>query len=333
MTGWDISLLVLALIASAIYSGLETGIISVNPLRLEHVLRQKLPRAKRIARYVNEPDLLLGTTLVGTNLCNVALSVMSAHVAVALLPQGGLWVASLVSTLTLLIFGEYLPKAWFRSNPVYRVMPFATFMHLSSILFYPLRVGVMQIARLLVHGPGDATAPVTPIVTREELSFLASEGEKTGELSAAERRMMQGVLTLSHQTCADIMVPRAQMVIVRPKTPATEILDLARMQSMSRLPIYDEQAKTYTGFVNVMDLLLTPDDLESRTAQDFARPPQYASADSRIDQLLPRMRLSHQPLALIQDEREQVIGLVSVEDILEEIVGELGPITPSAGAM
>lgn len=316
-------LLLVGLIGSALYSGLETGVVSVNHLRIQHMVRRGQRGAEIIQKFAVQPDLLLGTTLVGTNLCNVMISVIAASLATTLLGASALWVASLGSTLVLLVFGEYLPKAWFRSYPAYRVLPLARFLQWSGYLFYPLGMAVMHLARILIPGPAFAEAQTNTFITREELAFLTKEGAQTGELSSGEHRMMQGVLALSHKTSADIMIPRQRMVLVRPGTAAESVIELARQKSVSRIPIYDDQAGKFTGFVNIRDMLVADTPLRDRTAQDFARPPQYVSAVSRADQLLPRMRLSRQPLALVHNDREQVIGLVSIEDVLEEIVGEL----------
>ena len=318
-------LLILGLVGSSLYSGLETGVVSVNRLRLQHLIRAGSRAADRIQRYVKDPDRLLGTTLAGTNLCNVLFSIISARLAVEWLGTGhGLWVASVMTTLVLLVFGEYLPKAWFRSYPAYRVLPFARFLDISAMIFYPISAGIMHLARLVIPGTALDTHSNLPFVTREELQFLTREGEKTGELTTSERRMMQGVLALTQKTCADIMIPRAEMIFCRPHTPAPMVLDMARKHGISRLPVYDDQARKFTGLVNTMDLLLIGD-IAERKAQDVARPPQYVAASTRLDQIVPRMRMSHQPLALVMDQNELVVGLISIEDVMEEIVGDMQP--------
>lgn len=321
MTGFDLILLLIAIVGSALYSGLETGVVSVNRMRLQHLIRQGEKAAERTQRFVEDPDLLLGTTLAGTNLCNVIISVVSAQLAVAWLGGSGLWVASFGATIILLIFGEYLPKAWFRSYPAYRVMPFSWFLTISAWVFSPLSSGIMRLARWIIPGRSDDEAG-SPFITREELAFLAREGEQTGELTSAERRMMHGVLALSLKTSKDVMIPRDQMISVRPGTAVSAVLNLARKHRISRLPIYDESLAKFTGFINIMDLLIG-DAPSDAVVRDYARPPQYVRATDRIDRVLPRMRLSRQPLALVHDEQEHVIGLVSVEDIMEEIIGEM----------
>ncbi len=322
MSAMEVLFLLIGLLGSALYSGMETGVVSVNRIRLQHLVRRQKPGASIIQQFLDQPDHLLGTTLVGTNLCNVAVSVTGAGMAVHLLGAHGLWVASVVSTVVLLVVGEYLPKAWFRSYPAYRVIPFARILQWSGYLFYPLSMGVMRMARVLIPGHTGDEERRNPFITREELQFLTREGEKTGALSSEERRMMHGVLELTHKTCADIMVPRERMVVVRPDTSAKDVLEVARRHQVSRIPIYNEQTSEFVGLVHILDVLMS-NQLAERTARDYARPPQYVAGRARADQLFPRMRSTRQPLALVQDEQEKVIGLVSIEDVLEEIVGEM----------
>lgn len=323
MSGLEWSLLMLGLLGSALYSGLETGVVSVNRLRIQHLIREKTPGAQRIHRYLQDPDRLLGTTLAGTNLCNILISVIGAQIAVQLLNSGqGLWVASVFTTFILLIFGEYLPKAWFRSYPAYRVLPFARFLDISALFFYPVSAGIMRFARWVIPSPDAEGSQRTPFITREELQYLAREGEKAGELSSSERVMMQGVLALTYKTCAEIMTPRSQMILCRAHTPASRVLELARRHNISRFPIYDDRTHKFTGFINTIDLLLM-DELDGRQAQDFSRPPQYVEASAQLNHIIPRLRLTRQPLALVQNSQQVVIGLISIEDVMEEIVGEM----------
>ncbi len=322
MTSVELVILVAGLLGSALFSGMETGVVSVNRMRLHHLVRTGRRGAATIQRFLDQPDHLLGTTLVGTNLCNVAVSVTTASLAVRWLGGMGLWVASLFSTVILLVFGEYLPKAWFRGYPAYRVIPFARPLQWSGYLFYPLSLAVMRLARILIPGRTGEAERRNPFITREELEFLAREGEKTGALTSDERRMMHGVMGLSHKCCAEIMTPREHMIMVHPDTSADEVLETARRHQVSRLPIYDEQARRFTGLVHIMDVLIT-NERAGKTARDYARPPQYVAAGSRVDRLVPRMRLTHQPLALVQDENERIVGLITIEDVLEEIVGEM----------
>ncbi len=313
--------LVVALLGSALYSGLETGVVSVNPLRLQHLVRRGMRGARTLTWFCEHPDHLLGTTLTGTNLCNVILSVTSAHIAVRLFGPSGFAVASLVTTLGLLVFGEYMPKAWFRSYPAYRVLPWTPFLKVSGYCFYPVSMAIMRLARILLPVPTNEAELRNPFVTREELAYLTREGEQYGAFTAEETQRLNRVLKLPNKRCVDIMVPRRAMISVRPQTDRAGILERARGHTLSRLPIYDDRQRRFTGFVHIMDVLRATDTAPDH-AQGFARPPQYVRTDTRIDQALTRMRLNRQPLALVRDPNDKVVGLLTAKDILEEIIGK-----------
>jgi putative hemolysin len=320
MSLFDFVLFFVALVGSGFYSGMETGIVSINRLRLQHMVRNRIRGATILQEFLMKPDHLLGTTLVGTNICNTAVSVALAGLAVRSLGAHGLWLASLGSTIILLIFGEYLPKAWFRSYPAYRSLPFARALQWSGYLFYPISVGVTQLARVVIPAPKNREQ--APWLTREEFAHLTKEGEQTGALSSDERRMIHSVLELTRKRCRDIMIPRDRMIVIPPDMRVPDIIALAREKRISRLPIYDEEQDMFIGITHILDLL-TAQDAKNKKARDFARPPQYVDGDTPVDRLLPRMSITRQPMALVTDEKSRVIGLITTEDILEEIVGDL----------
>ncbi|MBN1269040.1 MAG: DUF21 domain-containing protein [Kiritimatiellae bacterium] len=310
------------LVAYAFFAGMEIGVISVHRLRLRHLVREEYPGARIIQDFLAHPDRLLGTTLVGTNLCMVAASISAAAWARQLLGPVGPTIAGALMTVIVLTCCEYLPKAWFRGDPAYRTIPFARLLWATGLVLYPLgRIFVGIVRHVFPVAPKPATA-AEPFVTREELMLLTREGEMAGTLTPDERRMIGGVFDLRQRTCGRIMVPRGLMVTVHQDTPAEQILDLARARSVSRLPVYHDEEERFVGIVHVMDMLAS-EAIAGKTAEHFARPPQFAPADMPVDDLLPRMRMTRQPMALVTDEQSEVVGLVTSEDILEEIVGRL----------
>ncbi len=319
---WEIAVLILCFIGAAFYAGMETGVVSVNRLRLHHLVRRNIKGARIIQEFLDEPDHLLGTTLVGTNICHVAVSVTAASIATALLGTRGLWVASPIVTLALLIGGEYLPKAWFRSYPAYRVIPFARLLLISRYVFYPVGMAVTTLARYVVPAPDPDKKKQEPFITREEIMHLTRESEQAGSFSADERRMIHGVLELTRKPCGKIMIPRDRMTAVRADAPTDEVIELARSKGFSRLPVFNESENRYIGVVHIRDVL-TDSQQSKKTASDHVRPPQIVPASMPADQLLPRMQKTRQPMALVADDRDEIIGLVTIEDVLEEIVGKL----------
>ncbi len=322
IAAWEIAVLAACFIGAAFYAGMETGVVSVNRLRLHHLVRRNRKGARIIQKFLDEPDSLLGTTLVGTNICHVAVSVTAASIATSLLGTRGLWVASPLVTVALLIGGEYLPKAWFRSYPAYRVIPFARILLVSRYVFYPIGMAVTTLARYAVPAPDPDQKKKEPLITREEIMHLTRESEQAGSFSADERRMIHGVLELTRKPCGSIMVPRDRMITVQADSSTDDLIQLVRDKGFSRLPVLDAAGNQFIGVTHIRDVLTDPG-RSRKTARDYVRPPQIVPASLSAEQVLPRMQQSRQPMALVADDRDEIVGLVTIEDILEEIVGTL----------
>lgn len=319
---WALPLLVLCLMAAWFFSGIETGLISISRLRLRHLVRRKVPGAEVVQSFLHHPDTLLGTTLVGTNIAVTVASVVAVSLGSKWGGSTGEITADVLVTFVLLAFCEYLPKAWFQSYPAHRTLPFAPLLKVSRRALQPVAVPLMAIVRLLIPATRAEAQKSQPFITREEIVHLASEGKSSGILTPAEHRMIHEVIQLTLKSCREIMTPRDRMVHVHTDTPAAEILQLARAKDVSRFPVHDRERKTFTGIVSVYDMIGDPA-LAGKTAADYMRPPQLVADYTPVDHILPRMRVTRQPMVLVMDDRFEVIGVVTLEDVLDEVIGSL----------
>lgn len=324
MTEWFLFLFFL--LASAFYSGIETGIVSINRVRLRHLSKRRDKRALQLEDLIRNPDRMLATSLVGTNLANTAFTVMGTRLIVGLIGStriGGP-VAAVLLTLLILIFGEYLPKAWFQSHPLIRSARFAPLLRFSQVLFHAVSVPVIALVRTVIPAPASAEdAENQARITRRDIQFLLSrESGATPDLSEQRRRMVVGVFGLSDQNARDIMVPREKMLLIKPETPMPEILELAARSKVKSFPVYSDTEKRFTGILKLSDLFEHIDDQDLQVP-DLIRPPQYVEETLPADDLIPRMRLTRQPMLLVRDEQGMVTGFVTTEVVLEEIVGPL----------
>lgn len=316
-------LILICVVGNAFFAGLETGIISINRLRLRHLVQHRVPGARIVEDFLRRPEVLLGTTLVGTNLCQVAVAVLAASLVGRTGLPGAAPIAGATATIVLLIFGEYIPKAWFQGFPSYRTLPFARALWVASWILLPLRWGLAKFVRLLFGR--DLPPPENqPLITREEFLHLAREGGETGALSPVETRMIRGVIQMSGTRCSDIMIPRDRMAWIERSTPMPDLLDLARREELSRFPVWDPATRRFVGVVNVFDVL-ADEAPEAKTAEAYMRHPQFVAAHTLADHVMPRMRVTRQPLMLVTDEKGEVIGVVTLEDVLSVIVGSDAP--------
>mgnify|MGYP001199964493 CR=1 FL=1 len=318
--GLHLWLLAVCLVGGAFFAGIETGIVSINRLRLRHLVLRRVRGARLLERFVRDPDLMLGTTLIGTNLCHVVATVSAASIGARLGGDRGVAAAGALLTVVVLVFCEYLPKAWFQSFAARRTLPFAPILYAVSWIFAPFRwILTFLVGRLLGALPVQPRSP--PLLTREDLLHLASEGESSGVLTAHETRMIRGIFELSGMTCRDIMIPRSRMVTVDQDMPAERVLELAREKRLHRFPVWHAKRKAFIGVVHVFDIVRDRN-RAGWTAEHYCRPPQLVGAQMLVDHVLPRMRVTRQPMMLVTDDRFEVIGLLTLNDVLNEIVGQ-----------
>ena len=317
----EILLLLACLAGSAFFAGVETGVISINRLRLQHLVRRQVPGAKAIRHFLTHSDLLLGTTLIGTNLLHVVSAVLAASIGQRLGGATGAAGAGVAMLLVTLVCCEYIPKAWFQAAPARRAIPLAGVLRAASWVLLPLTFLVNLVVRWTLPRRDAKEVEDKMLVSREELLHLAREGEQSGVLTKHESEMIHGVFELTHKTCSVLMTPRDKMAFVPATATPEEILALARVREFNRLPVYDPEHKSFVGVVHIFDIL-ADDAPAGKTAADYMRPPQLVASYLPVDHLLPRMRVTRLPLFLVTDDRYEVIGLITLEDVLREVTGE-----------
>ncbi|NLB64884.1 MAG: DUF21 domain-containing protein [Lentisphaerae bacterium] len=321
MIASQLILLFTCLLGSAFFAGIETGIIAINRLRLQHLCRRQVAGAAIIRRFLTHPDRLLGTTLIATNFLHVMAAVLAASIGYQIAGAMGASMAGILLLVIMLIFAEYIPKAWFQAAPARRVLPFAKLLQAAAWVLSPLTFIVNTILRWVMPRQAGLNVKSRMLLTREELLHLTREGTHSGVLTPHESKMIHGVFHLTHKTCGALMVPRARMAYVEADSTAEQILDYARRREFNRLPVYDPGQKSFVGVVHVFDVL-ADDTPNGKVAADYMRPPQLVGSYLPVDHLLPRMRVTRLPLFLVTNDRYEVIGLITLEDVLREITGE-----------
>ena len=323
IVGLQLVVIAFCMLSGAFFSGMETGVISIHRIRLRHFVRQGALTAKMLQRFLDHSDLLLGTTLVGTNISVVVISIIAASLATSLMGGWGEAVSTVTASVMVLIFCEYLPKSWFHSRPLERCRRFAVTLRFAELVLRPVSMTVVWLTKWLVPGPSTSFSKPVPFVTREDLKVLAHEGEKDGMLSPKERVMIHRVFELSGKRAHQIMTPQSKMTVVYTNTTIPEFFNIARSSNFTRMPVYDRAKNKYVGIINVYYVLADQTDDRGKTVAGFVRPPLFIPEDMPVDDIFPRLRRFRQPMCLVTDEKSEVAGLITTEDILEEIVGQL----------
>lgn len=324
-TRGEFLLLVLLVLFSAFFSGIETGAVSINRFRLDHLIRRRNRKAMFIRHLLDHPDQLLGTTLVGNNLVNTAMPVIAASMAIRHFGEyWGPWVSGFFVTVCLLILGEYLPKAWFQSHPIKRVLPLTGLLRFFSVVFRPVTLTLGWISRHVIPAPKGDPSARKEWLTREHLEFVLSpESGATPTLPDQKRRVIAGILSLAGKPSRALMKPRARLVAVRDSMGLEDLLVLMRAQPLDQYPVWSEKNRRFTGILDAREVIRG----SARPGFSLAeciRPPQFVDEATAADELLPRMRLSRQPMLLItRSGSDEVVGFVTMELLLEQIIAPL----------
>lgn len=321
---WYITFIVFGILGSAFFAGAETGLISLNRVRLRHEVERKSRRAIILTGFVENNERLLGTTLLGTNFANVLVGVFASALAAHLLGHKNFWLdfaATIVASSILLIIGEIVPKTLFRHYAYRLCMSVADVLNASAWLFAPV-VGLLSILmRAITRAGSSDESPKSVFVTREELKYLAKEGEAGGALSAEERQMIHGVFDFPSKTVYEAMIPLARAVTVSRDTMIPELFDISQRTGFARFPV--READKVVGIVNVYEILFENVAANGKTAGDLMRKPQFTLSTERVNRALPVLRAGRHPISIVVGPEGKHVGIITIEDIVEEIVGDV----------
>lgn len=321
MTTLLILIFLICFAGTAFFSGIETGVISCHRIRLRALAEKGIRQMATLEFFLANPDRLLSTTLVGTNICTVTLSVLAAQFGAQWLGHWGEVVADVLITLVILVFCEYIPKAWFQGDPIERSSPFASTLWFSAIILRPLAFLITQITNVFLPAALEQASTPRPLISRDEIDLLAKESADRGILSPRQRIMIHRVVELTGKMAAQVMIPRERLVFVPQTLPARQFMELAQQSRFTRLPVWDESARKFVGIANLFDILALDPSQHDRPIADFMRPPQFINASTPLTEIFPRMRSSRQPMGLVINPQAEVVGVLTTEDILNHIVG------------
>lgn len=318
------AVLALCLVLCAFFAGMETGIIAVNRLRVLHKERNGSKNAGIISGYLKKPDALLGTTLVGTNLASVVISTFSAQLAETYFGVAGSGAAAVVTTLSVLFFGEFLPKAWFTSRPLERCLPLAGVMKFFEVCLFPLSWLTMRLTACFVAGGKDQDK--SSFLSRDDILWLTHDSEAAGRISMLERLMINRVLALQLKTAAAIMTPMSKTRRLLSGDTISAAVVAVRESGHLKLPVFTAGGKC-TGILYVQDVLELCVDDGDTVIDRFLRKPFFIRSDMRADDILPVMRKSGHRLAIVRDRSGKSLGIVTISGLLKILVGDLPPET------
>ena len=303
------------LVLSAFFSGSETALIAAGRVKLSHLVDQGSLGAKRALRLLREPSELLAVILVGNNLVNVT----AAALATTLI--GPLY-ATIAVTLVLLVFAEITPKSLAALNPEYFAVRVSLPVQAFGYLFRPVVWITTSFTDVLLWTFSKGKSGGERKLSRQELLMAIKLGESDGELEPSETRMTQEVLSLKDRPVAAIMIPLDEVDSIAETATFEQIKEEFVKTGNTRYPVYRGEKSEMVGMLLVKDFLMHPEGMKENWLQ-YVRPLMRVKADLEADELLRDMQIQHSHMAAVEDDENKVIGIVTMEDVLEEIVGEI----------
>ena len=307
---------------SGFFSGLEVALVGTSSSKVAQLLRDKKKGSRALHRLKSNPGWMMASVNLGNNLVNVGASALATSVAIRMFGNDGLGIAVGVMTFLILVFGEITPKTYCNANATKISLRFAPVLLAFSYALYPVVKMFEYITRGVVRLTGSSYVP--PPITEEEIRGVIDQGLAEKALEREETELVHGALRFDDKAVRSVMVPRTKMFTMHAKTILFEALHDINQSGHSRIPIHGDTRDEIVGFVHIRDALKAIEDgRRAVTLEQIAREPVFTSAEKPINAMLREMQGRKTHMAIVVDEHGGVEGLVTLEDLLEEIVGDI----------
>ncbi len=322
-------LLAILLLLSGFFSASETALISLGKLRIKTLLEKEREKAEIIKLWADDPNRFLATILVGNNVVNIGASVLAAFIGMRIwgdeLSVGVAWVVTGVMTFIILVFGEFTPKTLARQNAEKIALGVMGVLKVLSYILYPITKVCVLVSKPFIKLFGGAVGETAPFMTEEEMKALIGIGEEEGVLEKGERRMIESIFEFGDTKVQEVMVPRTEMTFIRANTKLDDILALLVKAGCSRIPVYEATIDNVIGILYAKDLLKFWGEHGEKqpVLKEFIRQPYFIPETKKVNELLREFQRNRVHMAIVVDEYGGTAGLVTMEDLIEEIVGEI----------
>lgn len=311
-------------IISAFFSASETAVMSVSKVRIRHLRENGVKGASVLENLIDQPKKLLSSILVGNNVVNIAATSISTSLFMNIFGNQGIAMATLVMTVIVLVFGEVTPKTLASNNKERVSLAFAKILRLVIIVLTPfvfiiniVTVVIFKIFRIEDDDPKS-------LVTEEDLKIMVNVSHEEGVLEHEERDIINNVFEFGDMKADDAMVQRIDMVTINVDSSYEDVLEVFREEKFSRMPVYRESVDDIIGILNIKDIVfLTDEEEENFNVENYMREAFFTYEFKKISQLLEEMKLAKTQIAIVLDEYGGTSGLLTIEDLVEVLVGDI----------
>lgn len=315
-------IIIILIFLSAFFSSSETALVTVNKIRMKNLAENGDKRAAKVLKVTSDSGKMLSAILIGNNIVNLSASSIATILAVDILGDMGSGIATGVLTLAILIFGEVSPKTMATIKADSFALAIAGIIDIVMFILTPAIFVINKLASGVLFLLRIDTDSVDTAMTEDEIRTIVDESQESGVIENEERDMIHNVFDFGDSEAKEVMVPRIDMTFVQADSTYEELLSIFRECKFTRLPVYEETSDNVIGIINVKDLLLQDKD-ENFSVRNILRAPYFTYEHKNTSDLFIEMRKSSISLAIVLDEYGVTAGLVTLEDLLEEIVGEI----------
>ena len=307
---------------SGFFSGLEVALVGIRKSKVIQLFQEGKKGSKALHKLKTNPSWMMSSVNLGNNLVNVGASALATSLAIRLFGDDGLGIAVGVMTFLILVFGEITPKTYCNANSTKIALRYAPVLLAFSYVFYPVVKFFEVITRGVVKLTGSSYMP--PPITEEDIKGVIDQGLEEKAIEREEMKLVKGALKFDDTVIRSVMTPRTKMFTLNSKMLLFEALPQINQSGHSRIPIYGDTKDDIVGFIHARDILKELEkDNKMTSLKQIARKPVFASQEKMVSSLLKEMQGRRTHMAIVIDEHGGVEGLVTLEDLVEEIVGEI----------
>ena len=320
----QIGLLVVLLLGSGFFSASETSLMSLSKIRIRYMEDEGVKGAKLVGSLIEKSSDLLSSILVGNNIVNIAATSVSTSLFINIFGDGGVAIATAVMTVLVLVYGEITPKTIAANSPekvaVVVSKPISIIMKITKPIVWVFNLLTGIIFKIM----GIDNDGVKPFITEEELKAMVNVSHEEGVLEMEEREIINNVFQFGDMQAKEAMIQRLDMVAIDIEDSYDEIIELFKSEKLSRLPVYQESIDDIVGILNIKDIIfLSDEEIENFDIKDYVREAFFTYEFKKITQLLEEMKKEKTQMAIVVDEYGGTAGLLTIEDLVEVIVGDI----------
>ena len=316
-------LMAVLLILKGFFSGSEIAMVNADKVKLNALAGKGHKGSRMVLEEFRSPEMLLGTTLVGTNIATIVLTTVGTLLVIRLVGDSGEWIAFLVFTPLFLVFGEIVPKSVYQHRST-EIAPKAIYaLRVFRVLFFPLVVVFSRLSRLAARVFGGGVLEQNVYMTREWIRSVAEMAERTSTVDAFDQGRIRRVIRFGDTTVGEAMIPIAEVTAINQTKSSRRAVAMVRNRGYNRLPVYHRNISNIIGVATITTWDMMDASLLEQPLEDLTKPALYVSPRQTIDQLLPLLRKRDDHMAVVVDEFGSAIGMITMEDIIEEVVGEI----------